>query len=90
MAADKMGCHSATISHIVLDELAKLKHDSSKQPGEGLPKTVQYYRDIRPTLETSKKLSTIDPLAAADGDGKLLPAPISTIWLTAGPSWRKP
>lgn len=71
MAAGELGCHSATISHTVLDELAKLQYDGSEQLGEGVPKPVQYYRDIGPTPERLKKLSTIDPLAAADWDGKL-------------------
>ncbi|KUI67411.1 Transaldolase [Cytospora mali] len=71
MAAGELGCHSATISHTVLNELGQLKYDGSQQPGEGVPKPVQYYRDIGPTPERLKKLSTIDPLAAADWDGKL-------------------
>lgn len=71
MAAGEMGCHSATISHTVLDQLAKLPYDGSKQPGEGMPKPIHVYKDIRPTPERLKKLATIDPLAAAEWDGKL-------------------
>jgi transaldolase len=66
-AAGELGCHSATISHTALNELAKLKYDGSKQPGEGVPKPVQY----GPTPERLSKLSAIAPLAAADWDGKL-------------------
>lgn len=32
---------------------------------------MQYYRDIGPTPETLRKLSAIDPLAAADWDGEV-------------------
>ncbi|KAK1460749.1 transaldolase [Colletotrichum melonis] len=71
MAAGEMGCHSATISHTVLDQLAKLPYDGSKQPGEGVPKPVHVYKDIGPTPERLKKLATIDPLAAAEWDGNL-------------------
>lgn len=71
MAAGELGCHSATISHTVLNELANLKYDGSKKPGEGVRKPVQYYRDIGLTPERLRKLSAIDPLAAADWDGKL-------------------
>ncbi|GJN76175.1 hypothetical protein PLIIFM63780_010214 [Purpureocillium lilacinum] len=71
MAAGELGCHSATISHTVLNELAKLKYDGSKQPGEGVPKPVHVYRDAGPTPERLRKLAQIDPLAAAAWDGKL-------------------
>lgn len=71
MATGELGCHSATISHTVLNEPAKLKYDGSKQPGKGVPKHVQYYRDIGPTPERLRKLSAIDPLAAADWDGEV-------------------
>ncbi|ORY04478.1 hypothetical protein BCR34DRAFT_491488 [Clohesyomyces aquaticus] len=72
MAAGEMGCHSATISHTVLEELSKLSYDGSKQPGEGVPKPVHAYRNAGPTPERLRKLSKIDPLAAADWDGKLV------------------
>ncbi|KAF2465800.1 aldolase [Lindgomyces ingoldianus] len=71
MAAGEMGCHSATISHTVLDELAKLPYDGSKQPGEGVPKPAHAYKNAQPTPERLKILSNVDPLAAADWDGKL-------------------
>ncbi|KAG8164102.1 hypothetical protein KVR01_006020 [Diaporthe batatas] len=72
MAAGELGCHSATISHTVLDQLAKLRYDRAEQPGEGsTPKPVSYYAQAGPTPERLRKLSTVDPLAAADWDGKL-------------------
>ncbi|KAL0936993.1 transaldolase b [Colletotrichum truncatum] len=71
MAAGEMGCHSATISHTVLDQLAKLEYDGTKQPGEGTPKPVNVYKEAKPVPERLKKLVNIDPLAAAEWDGKL-------------------
>ncbi|EOO02401.1 putative transaldolase protein [Phaeoacremonium minimum UCRPA7] len=71
MAAGELGCHSATISHTVLNELAKLQYDGSKQPGEGVPKPVHVYKHAGPTPARLQKLAKIDPLAAADWDGKL-------------------
>ncbi|KAM0448788.1 hypothetical protein ACHAO4_008261 [Trichoderma viride] len=71
MAAGELGCHSATISHTVLDQLAKLKYDGTKQPGEGAPKPVHVYKNAPPVSERLRKLAKIDPLAAAEWDGKL-------------------
>lgn len=71
MAAGELGCHSATISHTVLNELAKLPYDGSKQPGEGVPKPNHAYKHAGPTPARLQKLANIDPLAAADWDGKL-------------------
>ncbi|KAH6887014.1 hypothetical protein B0T10DRAFT_406976 [Thelonectria olida] len=71
MAAGEMGCHSATISHTVLNELAKLPWDGSKQPGAHVPKPVHVYKNAGPCPERLKKLANIDPLAAAEWDGKL-------------------
>ncbi|KAH0499799.1 hypothetical protein TgHK011_006965 [Trichoderma gracile] len=71
MAAGELGCHSATISHTVLDQLAKLKYDGTKQPGEGTPKPVHVYKNPPPVSERLRKLAHIDPLAAAEWDGKL-------------------
>ncbi|KAH7006832.1 hypothetical protein EDB80DRAFT_644877 [Ilyonectria destructans] len=71
MAAAEMGCHSATISHTVLNELAKLPWDGSKQPGAYVPKPVHVYKDAGLCPERLKKLANIDPLAAAEWDGKL-------------------
>ena len=71
MAAGELGCHSATISHTVLDQLAKLKYDGTKQPGEGTPKPVHVYKNPPKVPERLRKLANIDPLAAADWDGKL-------------------
>ncbi|KAF7560694.1 hypothetical protein G7046_g3459 [Stylonectria norvegica] len=71
MAAGELGCHSATISHTVLNQLAALVYDGSKQPGEGVPKPSNYYKSALPTPERLRKLATVDPLAAANWDGKL-------------------
>lgn len=71
MAAGELGCHSATISHTVLNELAKLKYDGTKQPGEGVPKPAHAYKFSGPTPKRLQKLAALDPLAAADWDGKL-------------------
>jgi transaldolase len=71
MAAGEMGCHSATISHTCIEELAKLTYDGAKQPGEGVPKPNPYYKNATPTSERLRKLSKVDPLAAANWDGKL-------------------
>lgn len=71
MAAGELGCHSATISHTVLNELAKLPYDGSKQPGEGIPKGDPYYETAGPTPKRLQKLVGIDQLAAADWDGTL-------------------
>jgi len=71
MAAGEMGCHSATISHTVIEQLAKLPYDGTKQPGEGTPKPQHVYKNVGPTPERLKKLMEIDPLASAEWDGKL-------------------
>ncbi|KAG7418268.1 hypothetical protein ACKAV7_002927 [Fusarium commune] len=71
MAAGEMGCHSATISHTVLEKLSKLPYDASKQPGEGLPKPLHAYKNANPLPERLKKLLSIDPLAGPNWDGKL-------------------
>lgn len=71
MAAGEMGCHHATISADVLKQLAELKYDGTKQPGEGIPKPMHPYRNVGPTPTRLAKLSKTDPLAAADWDGKL-------------------
>lgn len=73
MAAGEFGCHSATISFSVLDQLARLAYDdSSKLPGgEGVPKPEHVYRFARPTPERLRRLAGVDPLAAKDWDGRL-------------------
>ena len=71
MAAGEMGCHSATISHTVLAQLAELPYDSTKQPGEGVPKPAHPYANAGPTPLRLQKLLKIDPLAPADWNGKL-------------------
>ena len=71
MAAGEMGCHSATISHTVLNQLAELTYDGTKQPGEGVPKPEHVYKNAGPIPERLRKLASIDPLAPAGWDGKL-------------------
>jgi transaldolase len=70
MAAGEHGCHSATISPQVLDELASLQYDGSKQPGEGKPKPANVYAGYK-TPERLLKVSQVDPLTAANVDAKL-------------------
>ncbi|RXG48080.1 hypothetical protein VDGE_04527 [Verticillium dahliae] len=71
MAAGEMGCHSATISHTVLNELAKLPYVASEQPGPDVPKPAHVYKDAPPVSDRLRKLLNIDPLAGPDWDGKL-------------------
>jgi transaldolase len=70
MAAGEHGCHSATISPQVLDELSKLTFDGSKQPGEGKPKPAHMYAGYK-TPDRLAEVSKIDPLAAASIDAKI-------------------
>ncbi|KAI0536457.1 hypothetical protein GGR58DRAFT_395782 [Xylaria digitata] len=70
MAAAEMGCHSATISNTVLDQLAKLKYNISEQPCEGVPKPQHPYKNPGPTSARLIELSKTDPLTA-NWDGKL-------------------
>ncbi|KAG9958766.1 aldolase, partial [Aureobasidium melanogenum] len=70
MAAGEHGCHSATISPQVLNELSKLTYDGSKQPGEGKPKPAHMYAGYK-TPDRLADASKIDPLAAASIDAKI-------------------
>ncbi|KXS93913.1 hypothetical protein AC578_1860 [Pseudocercospora eumusae] len=72
MAAGEHGCHSATISPQVLDELAGLQYDGSKQPGEGKPKPQPsgLYASYS-TPERLREVSKVDPLWAGETDWKL-------------------
>ncbi|KAJ5525165.1 hypothetical protein N7494_011815 [Penicillium frequentans] len=71
MAAGEMGCQSATISHLVLTQLANLPYDGSKQPGEGVPKPDHPYKNAAPTPERLRKIAQTDPLIGPNWDGKL-------------------
>lgn len=74
MAAAEFGCHSATLPPAIIDELAKLQYDGTKQPGEGAPKPqpdVEFYQSAWPTPARLQKLAGVDPLTAKDWDGKL-------------------
>lgn len=70
MAAGEMGCHSATLSHTVLEQLTKLKYNAQEQPGEGVPKPAHPYKNPGPTPARLVELSKTDPLTA-NWDGKL-------------------
>ncbi|KAI1441919.1 transaldolase [Annulohypoxylon stygium] len=63
MAAGEMGCHSATISHTVLNELASRPYDASTQPGQGEPKRTHAYKDARVLPARFEPLLSIDPLS---------------------------
>lgn len=70
MAAGEHGCHSATISPQVLDELASLQYDESKQPGTGRPKPANVYAGYS-TPDRLREVSKIDPLSAANVDARI-------------------
>ncbi|KUI67116.1 Transaldolase [Cytospora mali] len=74
MAAAEFGCHSATLPPKVIDELARLEYDGTKQPGAAVPKPqpeVEFYQSAFTTPPRLQKLASTDPLAAKDWDGKL-------------------
>jgi len=71
MAAGEMGCHHATISQQVIEQLQKMPYDGSKQPGEGVPKPMHPYLKAGATPSRLASLAKTDPLAAAEWDGKL-------------------
>ena len=72
MAAGEIGCHSATLPHYVLKDLAKLPYDSAQQPGgEGVPKPVHPYRNAVPNPARLQEIARLDPLAPKTWDGKL-------------------
>lgn len=68
MASAEMGCHSGTFSPAILDELAKLPYDGSKQPGASCPKPQHVYLDTRPVPDRLKELAHTDPLTASKWD----------------------
>lgn len=52
--------------------LSKLPNDgSTNPPGAGVPKPAHAYRGAGPTPARLQKLAKVDPLAAAEWDGKL-------------------
>jgi transaldolase len=71
MAAGELGCHSATISHTVLNQLAELKYEPAAQPGEGQPKPAHVYKSPIPPPKRFEKLAAADTLAPKNWDGKL-------------------
>lgn len=71
MAASEIGCHSATIAHQVLKELADLPYNSWQQPGEGVLNPVHPYVGAASTPVHLSRLAGIDPLAPASWNGEL-------------------
>lgn len=72
MIAGDFGCHSATISYSILDQLAELKYEPSiHQNGMRAPKPEFVYKSPSPMAPNLRELSMTDPLAAKDWDGKL-------------------
>lgn len=68
LAAAEFGCHSATVSTALLDELARLPYDGSAvapKPAEG----IAHYAAARPeSARLRELLATVDPQAAANVD----------------------
>lgn len=71
MTAGEIGCHTANISHEVLNGLAKLPYDGSEQPAEGQPKSQHVYVTSGKLSDLLAKIVNDDPPAVADWDGKL-------------------
>lgn len=77
MAAAEWGCHSATLSPKMLDELATLEYDGagtggSKQSAASVPKPaegLEFYRAAPPMAERLRGLVGTDPLAEAGWNG---------------------
>ena len=68
LACGEMGCQSATPSAEVLAELLKTPAD---KPVSTKPRPAYSYLTVGPTPERLRALLSVDPLAAADWDGKL-------------------
>ncbi|KAI5884983.1 aldolase [Schizophyllum commune H4-8] len=68
LACGEMGCQSATPSAEVLAELLKTPAD---KPVSNKPRPAYSYLTVGPTPERLRALLSVDPLAAADWDGKL-------------------
>jgi transaldolase len=62
MAAGEMGCHSATVSHEVLNKLKSLPYDGPKPPGKFRAKPKHVYGDGHDVPERLQKLLKTDPL----------------------------
>jgi len=73
-ATAELGCYSLTLPPAILEELANTPDDS---PPSTTPK--DQYSFLGPVPERFKKMSTLDPLAAADWDGKLASTEIDYI-----------
>ncbi|KAL4910276.1 hypothetical protein BDW74DRAFT_186360 [Aspergillus multicolor] len=75
LAQGEFGVDSATVSAEVLTELVNLPYDASIRP-TGLidvpkPQYPQHQNTVSSTPKRLQKLASVDPLAAADWDGKL-------------------
>lgn len=68
MACGELGCHSATFSPQLLDELARLPYDGTEQPGEGAPKPQHMYKFPTATPGRLKKLANVDPIVSTGWD----------------------
>ena len=68
LACGETGCDSATPSTEVLAELLKTPAD---KPVSNKPRPAYSYLTVGPTPERLRALLSVDPLAAADWDGKL-------------------
>lgn len=78
MAAAEFGCHSATVSTKLIDELARLTYDPATQPDGGrggAPKPaagIEHYAAARPeSARLRKLLASVDPKTAAELDGTI-------------------
>ncbi|KAI5828417.1 hypothetical protein K523DRAFT_353440 [Schizophyllum commune Tattone D] len=68
LACGEMGCDSATPSTEVLAELLKTPVD---KPVSNKPRPAYSYLTVGPTPKRLRALLSVDPLVAADWDGKL-------------------
>lgn len=77
MAAAEFGCHSATLPPKVIEHLARLKYDGTKQPGEGVPAKPQPEVEFTGqsgfggTPARLRGLAGVDSLTAGGWDGGL-------------------
>ncbi|KAL3440163.1 hypothetical protein BJX65DRAFT_300674 [Aspergillus insuetus] len=76
MAASEIGCHSATLPHGVLKELAGLVYVATKQPGEGIPKPEHPYFNAPPNPARLAQLAGVDFFAPPSWNGELARADV--------------
>jgi transaldolase len=63
IAAAELGCHSATLSPKLLDELAHTKYDQAMDVGKEIMKAENTYKNAAPVPERLQHLLETDPLA---------------------------